>query len=98
MIGKSGFRGMVTRPRSHSRKRMKQNHKFKPISACFDLSARPAYRGEVMQNSWPMEVESQTLIPELNSTLGASEMAARTNTEGMDRRKVPGGPAGYVYC
>lgn len=45
-----------------------------------------------------MGVEAQIFLPELNSTLGASEMAARTDTEGMDRRKAPEGPAGYVYC
>jgi hypothetical protein len=45
-----------------------------------------------------MEVEAQTLLPELNSPLGASEMAARTNTEVMDRMKAPAGPAGYVFC
>lgn len=88
----------MTCPRSLSKKGTQPNHTFKPISACSDLLAGPEYRREVVQNSWPMEVEAQTLLPELNSPLGASEMAARTNTEVMDRMKAPAGPAGYVFC
>lgn len=72
---------MVTCPRSHSRKGTQQSHKFKPISACSDLLATPAYSREIVHNRWPMGIETHILLPELNSTLGASEMAARTNTE-----------------
>lgn len=89
MIENSGFREMVTCPRSHSRKGTQQSHKFKPISACSDLLATPAYSREIVHNRWPMGVEAHILLPELNSTLGTSEMAARTNTESMDRRKAP---------
>lgn len=43
-----------------------------------------------MLNSWPMGAEAQTVLPELNSTLGPSEIAARTETGGIESRKAPG--------